>query len=147
MLVKKYLGLLRQIAFFGIVGVITLGIDVTVTTLLYNFAHLPAYLASAIGFLSGFFFNFPMNRKRVFQHSDKDRFSLHIQIAMVLSLSIFNLVITSLLVELLVTHNIVPIAIAKLLVTALISCWNFILFKMLIFSKLPIIDLERLSIQ
>lgn len=145
--VKKYVPLLKQIIFFGFVGFVTLGIDVTVTTTLYNVAHFPAYMASAIGFLSGFFFNFPMNRKRVFRHSSKDKFSLRAQVAMYVSLSLFNLAATSALVELLVVHDVVRIAIAKLLVTALISMWNFVLFKTIIFSKLAVADVERLAVQ
>lgn len=131
---SKHAALLKQILFFGIVGVITLCIDVGVTTLLYSVAHLPAYLASAIGFLSGFFFNFPINRKKVFHHSDQDRFGLSAQVVMFISLSLFNLVATSLMVELLVSQD-VAISIAKILVTALIAVWNFILFKSVIFSK------------
>lgn len=132
---KKYSGLIKQIALFGIVGVITLGIDITVTTSLYNLLHFPAYLASAIGFMSGFFFNFPINRKKVFHHSDKDRFSLHAQVIMYISLSLFNLFATSALVEIIVSTDIAEIQYAKIFVTALIAIWNFLLFKLFIFSK------------
>ena len=135
MALNKYKATLRQIVYFVVVGSITLGIDVGVSSALFYIAHLPAYLASAIGFCSGFFFNFPMNRKRVFHHSEADRFSLKVQASMYIMLSIFNLGATSLLVELLVTLHIVEIQVAKLLVTALIAIWNFILFKYFIFSK------------
>lgn len=120
---------------FGAVGVITLGIDVGVSTFLYNVTHLPAYLASAIGFLSGFFFNFPMNRKKVFHHSSKDRFSLHAQVGMYVVLCVFNLVVTSLLVEGMVRSGLLEIQYAKIVVTVLIAIWNFLLFKLVIFSK------------
>lgn len=132
---RKYSSLGIQIAFFLAVGLVTLGIDLTVTTILYNLFHLPAYLASGIGFLSGFFFNFPMNRKRVFKHSEYDRFSLHAQVVMYISLSLFNLFMTSFLVEVIVGSNIYTIGFAKLFVTALIAAWNFLIFKFLIFSK------------
>lgn len=131
----KHLPLLKQVLLFGIVGVITLGIDVAVTTSLYNWAHLPAYLASGIGFMSGFFFNFPMNRKKVFNHSESDRFSLHTQITMYILLSVFNLVATSALVEGFVSLDILQIQYAKVAVTAMIAAWNFLLFKFFIFSK------------
>jgi putative flippase GtrA len=133
--VQKHLPLLKQLFFYGVVGVITLGIDLTVTTSLYDLAHLPAGVASAIGFMSGFFFNFPINRKKVFHHSKDDRFSLHTQVVLFVSLSLFNLLITSTLVELFVSHHVVRIAVAKLIVTAMIALWNFIIFKTLIFSK------------
>lgn len=127
--------LIKQVALFGVVGVITLGIDVAVTSALYYLAHFPAYLASATGFMSGFFFNFPVNRHKVFNHSKNDRFSLHTQVVMVISLSLFNLFATSAIVELLVTGDIIDIQYAKIIVTAIIAVWNFLLFKFLIFSK------------
>lgn len=132
---KKYTTLLRQILFYGIVGVVTLGVDVTVTTTLYLAFHFPAYLASGIGFLSGFFFNFPMNRKKVFKHSDTDQFSFKTQVVLYVSLSIFNLIATSFITQFLVSVGNLKIAYAKILVTALIAVWNFTLFKTIIFSK------------
>jgi putative flippase GtrA len=123
-----------QIFFFLIVGGTTFLIDLGVTAFLYNIVHFPAYLASAVGFLSGFFFNFPMNRKKVFKHTNKDKFTLHQQVFFYIALSIFNLVTTSLLVEGIV-HIGVDITIAKFLVTALIAIWNFLIFKFLVFSK------------
>lgn len=131
---KKYYPLLKQIIFFGFVGGVTLLIDVAVTSLTFHMLGLPAYIASAIGFFSGFAFNFPMNRKKVFRHSKYDRFSLKYQIAFYISLSIFNLFVTSGLVELLVFVGI-EISIAKILVTALIAIWNFLFFKFVVFSK------------
>ena len=126
---------LKQVVHFGFVGVVTLLIDVTVTTTLYSSFHVPAYLASGIGFLSGFFFNFPMNRKRVFHHSERDKFNLRSQILMYVSLSLFNLLATSLITQLLVSSLELKIAFAKVIVTAVIAVWNFIIFKTLVFSK------------
>jgi putative flippase GtrA len=133
--VKKYIPLIKQIILFGIVGVTTLGIDVGVSAFCYYVLHFPAYIASGTGFLSGFFFNFPMNRKRVFHHGANDRFSFKVQVILYIALSIFNLVITSLLVDLMVNNHFLVIQYAKMVVTALIAVWNFVLFKFLIFSK------------
>lgn len=126
---------IKQVTLFGVVGLVTLGIDVAVTSILYYLAHFPAYLASAVGFMSGFFFNFPVNRHKVFNHSINDRFSLPTQVTMVVFLSLFNLFATSVIVELLVTGDIIDIQYAKILVTAIIAVWNFLLFKFFIFSK------------
>jgi putative flippase GtrA len=133
--VHKYKLLFIQALQFGVVGLITLGIDVGVTSFMYNVVHLPAWLASSIGFCSGFFFNFPMNRKKVFKHSKLDRYSLRMQIIMVLSLSLFNLVFTGAFVEFIVVHQILTIGYAKALATAIIAAWNFVIFKFVIFSK------------
>ena len=132
---KKYIPFVKQAFFFGVVGVFTLGIDVVVSTLFYSILHFPAYLASGIGFLSGFFFNFPMNRKKVFHHKDDDRFSLRSQVMLYVALSVFNLIVTSLIVDLMVSTNTLQIQYAKIIVTALVAIWNFLLFKFLIFSS------------
>lgn len=133
--IEKIKPLLIQVLIFGVVGVITLGIDIGVSTLLYAVFRLPAYLASGAGFLSGFFFNFPMNRKKVFYHSEADRFSFRIQVLFYVILCILNLVVTSLLVDLMVNTGSLLIQYAKIVVTIMIAIWNFILFKTFIFSK------------
>lgn len=127
--------IIQQVAFFGIVGLITLLIDVAVTKTLHVLLDLPAALASGIGFLSAFLFNFPMNRKQVFRHSNKDRFSLKTQIIMYAGLSLFNLLATSLLVGWLTDSGILEIQYAKIIITAIFAAWNFIIFKKIIFSK------------
>ncbi len=132
---NNYLKLTKQITFFVLVGAITFLIDLSVTAALYYLLHLPAYLSSGIGFLSGFFFNFPMNRKKVFQHSNKDQHSLKIQLILYASLCIFNLIATSGLTELFVSSGLLTIAYAKIVITAFIATWNFIIFKLFIFSK------------
>lgn len=129
-----FLKVSKEIVAFGIVGLITFLIDLSVTTILYNTLYFPAYLASGIGFLSAFFFNFPANRKRVFRHTGNDRFSLKTQIILYALLSVFNLVATSMLVQILVTLG-VDIVYTKIAVTAAIALWNFLLFKLFIFSK------------
>jgi putative flippase GtrA len=124
-----------QIFFFLFVGGITFLIDVSIAAIMYNTIHLTAFLASGIGFLSGFFFNFPMNRKRVFSaHTEYSKFSLHQQVVMYFALCLFNLVTTSYLVEILVNvqGNIVA---AKTAATIMIAIWNFLLFKFYIFSN------------
>jgi len=131
--IKKILS--SQAVAFVIIGLMTLGIDIAMTTIMYHVFNLPAYLSGAIGFMSGFFFNFPMNRKRVFNHTDKDRFSLRVQIALYASLSLFNLGATSACLEVLVSHLSANISAAKVFVTAVFAVWNFLVFKFFIFSK------------
>lgn len=132
----KYKTTMIQFAQFGLIGVVSLLIDVGVTTFLFNIAHVPAYLASAIGFLSAFFFNFPLNRKKVFKHSKNDRFTLRSQVVMYFALSIFNLVFTSYAVDFTVHTGGIQIYWAKMIFTVIIAIWNFLIFKFLIFSKL-----------
>ena len=127
--------LVIQILLFGIVGVTTLAVDTLVTSILYYIAKMPAFMASGIGFLSGFCVNFPMNRKQVFNHSKDDRFSLKTQIYLYALLSIFNLIATSMIVDVLVKTNILEIQWAKIITTVVFAIWNFLVFKSFIFSK------------
>lgn len=127
--------LVVQIFLFGIVGITTLLVDTLVTSILYYIAHLPAFMASGIGFLSGFCVNFPLNRKQVFNHSEDDRFPLKAQIYLYASLSIFNLIATSVTVDVLVSTNILEIQWAKIVTTIVFAIWNFLVFKLFIFSK------------
>ena len=127
--------LVIQILLFGVVGVTTLAVDTLVTSILYYIAKLPAFMASGVGFLSGFCVNFPMNRKQVFNHSKDDRFSLKTQIYLYALLSIFNLIATSMMVDVLVKTNILEIQWAKIITTVVFAIWNFLVFKLFIFSK------------
>lgn len=127
--------LVVQIFLFGIVGVTTLAVDTLVTSILYYIVHLPAFMASGVGFLSGFCVNFPLNRKQVFNHSEDDRFSLKAQIYLYASLSIFNLIATSMAVDVLVSTNMLEIQWAKIITTVVFAIWNFLVFKLFIFSK------------
>ena len=127
--------LVVQIFLFGIVGITTLLVDTLVTSILYYIVHLPAFMASGVGFLSGFCVNFPLNRKQVFNHSEDDRFPLKAQIYLYASLSIFNLIATSVTVDVLVSTNILEIQWAKIVTTVVFAVWNFLVFKLFIFSK------------
>jgi hypothetical protein len=127
--------LVVQMFLFGIVGITTLLIDALVTSTFYYIAHLPAFMASGIGFLSGFCVNFPLNRKQVFNHSEDDRFSLKTQIYLYASLSIFNLIATSMTVDVLVSTNMLEIQWAKIVTTVVFAIWNFLVFKLFVFSK------------
>lgn len=127
--------LVIQILLFGVVGVTTLAVDTLVTSILYYIAKMPAFMASGVGFLSGFCVNFPMNRKQVFNHSKDDRFSLKTQIYLYALLSIFNLIATSMMVDVLVKTNILEIQWAKIITTVVFAIWNFLVFKLFIFSK------------
>lgn len=123
-----------QVFLFLLVGTTTFLIDLVFTIFLSSFLHFPPYLASSLGFLSGFFFNFPMNRKKVFRHSEDDRFNIRTQIIFYIILALFNLAVTSILSELIVGWGI-NIGYAKVIITILIATWNFIIFRYFVFSK------------
>lgn len=124
-----------QLIFFLAVGIITLGIDIGVSWIALHKIGLSAYFASGLGFLSGFFFNFPMNRKKVFRHTKNDKFNLSQQIVLFASLSIFNLIATSAIIGWLVSVEVFEIQYAKTIVTGIVAIWNFFILKNFIFSK------------
>lgn len=111
-------------------------IDVGITTFCYHFLHFPAYAASVVGFLSGFFFNFPANRKKVFKHANNDKLSLKAQLLAYMVLCIVNLIVSAVLVQALVNIGVV-IAVAKIITTLIIAAENFIIYKTIIFAKKP----------
>ena len=132
---QKYSKLVKQLFFYGFVGGVSFLIDLVVTTSLYNYLHFPAYLAGIIGFLSAFFFNFPANRKHVFNHSSKDRFNARTQVILYGLLCLFNVLVTALFMHLFVDSGLLKIEVAKVLITVFIALWNFAIFKLWIFSK------------
>ena len=144
---KKHAKLLKQITLFGVVGGGSLLVDLLVTTSLYDILHTPAYLAGTAGFLAGFFFSFPINRKHVFKHNDDDRFSVKIQALLYGLLCLFNLTATALIMEVIVTADLLNISLAKMSVTALIAIWNFLIFKLWIFSKRPYAEVDTMVVQ
>ena len=145
---REHSQFIKQILLFGLVGGGSLLIDVCVTTFLFDVAHLPAYLASGIGFLSAFFFNFPINRKHVFNHSKFDRYSMKTQIALYATLSAINLLASAGITQLFVSTGLLMIGIAKIAVTAIIAVWNFFILKYVIFAKRPSTDeLDGLILQ
>ncbi|MEO5949044.1 MAG: GtrA family protein [Candidatus Saccharimonas sp.] len=125
---------IKQIILFGIVGVISLVIDTSVTWFLYEIIAVPVAIASIVGFFSAFAFNFPVNRKRVFHHTDNDRYALHVQIALYAALLFFNAGFTAVAAYLLVKGGLSIVA-TKILLTALIAIWNFLLFRYVVFAK------------
>lgn len=132
---QKYKDSAVQMFLFGVVGITSMLIDIVITTFFYRVVSFTPFFASTMGYLSGFLYNFPLNRHKVFRHSDKDKFSLKAQLSMVFVLSFINLVVGSGIVHILVSQDILDISIAKALTTVLIALWNFLIFKFLIFSK------------
>lgn len=145
---KGYSKFLKQVFLFGIVGGVSFLIDVLVTSILFRMLGAPAYLAGSIGFMAAFLFNFPINRKHVFNHTKYDRFSLRTQIAMYATLSICNLFITAVCMHLLTVNHAVGVEYAKAATTLMIAVWNFLIFRFFVFSKhISTTDIERLSVQ
>lgn len=72
---------------------------------------------------------------------------MKIQVSLYVALCLFNLLMTAVLMQLLVESDLLRVEVAKVLITALIAVWNFIIFKFWIFSKKyqPKINVQSLS--
>jgi putative flippase GtrA len=124
----------QLVAYLGI-GLLTTAIDAIITFLLFEFLGFSVFLASAVGFLSGFFVNFPLNKNKVFFSSNGQRFKVSTQVQLYVLLIAFNLFSTSFAVALLVDLGI-QIVVAKFFVTGVLFIWNFVVFKFYIFRPL-----------
>lgn len=144
---SKHRQQLKQLVSFGAIGLGSFALDVAVTTALYDYLHFSPGLAASVGFLSAFFFNFPLNRKHVFSHSQNDRFVLRVQVILYATLSTFNLVMTGVAMQFAVKHAHVQIGVARIVVVGVIAIWNFFILKFLIFSKREVTEVEGLLIQ
>jgi putative flippase GtrA len=139
---------LKQLVSYGIVGLASFCIDVSLTTAAYDVLRVSPFAAGVVGFVAGFLFGFPVNRKHVFDHTKHDKYSLRTQVTAYAGLCGANLLITGTLTQLLVEDARLRIFVAKVCVTALIAVWNFFILKYLVFSKRPrFTDIEDLLIQ
>lgn len=117
---------------FLVVGACAFGFDYAVLLFLYYIGNLNLEIATAIGFIAGFAISFVANRTWVFGkrlHAKK----LHRQAIEYSILVVFNFLFTVIFVKILNDHGIKP-AIGKLLIMALIMCWNYALFRWVIFA-------------
>ena len=132
---SKYRKTIKQIILFGLVGVGSLIIDVTITTISYKYFHVPAAISGIFGFIAAFGFNFPLNRKKVFKHENNSKYSLKLQIVFYFILCIFNIIVTAAFMYLLVDRIHLVIFIAKVSTTAFISIYNYFILRFIIFSQ------------
>ncbi len=108
----------RQLLAFGFIGGLSAAIDAGIFWLLTSFGVWPA-LATVISFLSAFLVNYPGNARIVFRARHSGR-SLRRYITLVL----FNLGLSTGIVELLVLTHLIPI-VAKLISIVIVAIVNF----------------------
>jgi len=116
------------------VGLSAFGTDYLVLLFCYYVLNLPLKVATSAGFITGFLISFSVNRQWVF--GGKHRKHLARQAVEYITLLIFNYLFTVFGVSFLNDHGIKP-TIGKLIVMALIMCWNYALFRWVIFVKGP----------
>ena len=113
-------------------GATAFGTDYLLLVTTYYIVGLPLKVATSIGFFSGFLVSFSLNRQWVFW-SDHHK-NLGRQVVEYVILLLFNYLFTVWAVSFLNSHGIKP-AIGKIGVMGLIVCWNYALFRWVIFAR------------
>jgi putative flippase GtrA len=115
-----------------VIGGIAFGTDYVILVTCYYIFHLPLFLATSLGFITGFAISFLANRYWVFGGESEKKNMLR-QSAEYVALLAFNYFFTVWTVNFLNTKGIGP-SVGKLLVMGLIMCWNYALFRWVIFN-------------
>lgn len=129
--------LMEQIMKFGIVGVLSFGIDFGIYTLLVYFTPVPLLVANFFGFTISVVFNYIMSMKYVFER--KDNIDKKAEFVIFVVLSLVGLALNEFLVWMfveftyeniaivsqLLTHNMMKL-IGKILATGIVMVYNFI---------------------
>jgi putative flippase GtrA len=118
---------------FFLVGITAFGVDYIVLLFLYYALGVNLEAATAIGFIAGFAISFTANKQWVFG-SGRQKKKLTRQITEYAALVLFNFGFTVASVSLLNNYGIRP-AIGKLIAMALVMCWNYTLFRWVIFTR------------
>ncbi len=113
-------------------GTTAFGLDYILLITTYYVIGLPLAVATSIGFISGFLVSFSLNRQWVFPSGPQR--NIRRQVIEYIALLVFNYFFTVWGVSFLNDHGVSP-AIGKLGIMALIVCWNYALFRWVIFAK------------
>ncbi len=124
-------GWVIKILSFGVVGAIGMVIDFGATALLREKAKLNEYIANAIGFMLAVINNFLLNKYWTF-HDYRTLSTL--QFSKYAIISVIGLSLNSVFLYLLNRFLRIPFYWAKLLATALVFLWNFIINSYITFS-------------
>jgi putative flippase GtrA len=124
------------------VGVTSLAIDYSTLLICYRLFHTPLFIATSIAFCLGLFVNFLLNKYWTFTTAPRDAKQNARQALLYGVLVIFNLGFTNLFILSLGKAHIGP-EITKPISTAIITLWNYVLYRKIIFKIDRPTDLER----
>lgn len=127
-LIQKYLRIIKYI----ITGGSAFAAEYLVFLLLFYVFDLPVVVAHPISFMVGFVVSFSLSRQWVFGNAHAHRPLA--QILMYFGLVLINIAITTWVIALLVQVGVWAF-VAKIIVTAMIACWNYFIYKYLIFRQ------------
>ena len=114
-----------------VVGATSFALDYAVFLATFAVIGLNYLMANGMGFLTGFFASFVLNRRYTFGATDQEGGSL-VRYAL---LATFSLLAGSALMYFFVEWLSIDPAVAKVLVVALTVCWNFPLYRYVVFRR------------
>lgn len=124
-------GLIFKLFKFGLVGLLGMVIDFTVTFLLKEKVKINKYVANAIGFMCSATSNFTFNRLWTFQSHDPNVSTQYLEYIAIASI---GLAINSLILWFLVSKKNFHFYLAKLIAIMVVILWNFTLNNLLVFA-------------
>lgn len=120
----------RQMIRYVITGLSSAVIEFTLLYTFKDIVGLPVIAANSAALSIVFWFNFFMNRYWSF----KSRMKLQKQLVMYLALFLFNLLASDTIMYLLIEKLSMQYLIAKVFAIGAVVCWNFILYKKVIYK-------------
>ncbi|MGI6669887.1 MAG: GtrA family protein [Acetivibrionales bacterium] len=120
-----------QMIRYVITGLSSATIEFTLLYVFKDMAGLPVIAANSAALSIVFWFNFLMNRYWSF----KSRMKIQKQLVMYLFLFLFNLLASDVIMYLLVEKFSIQYLVAKVFAIGVMVCWNFVLYKKVIYKK------------
>lgn len=123
--------LLAEMIRYGLVSVIALVVDYGTLFLGYEVLHWHYLTAATVAFSLGIIANFICSRIWVF---DKSKHHTWVEVAIFLAVGVTGLGLNNLIMYLAHDHLGVPVMVSKLISTAIVFFWNFLLRRFLIYT-------------
>lgn len=118
-----------SLAKYGIAGSAAFLVDYLVLIGLHYVFDLPLTLSASVAYVLGLLTSFFANRLWVFRRGREG--AMHRQFGMYISLVAVNYLFTIIFLN--ATEDIIPTYIGKILVVGIITLWNFVLYRLIIF--------------
>lgn len=129
---KRSGSIVSQVAKFILTGFFTAGIDFLILILLVEVFFLHYFVASAFSFLVGVLLNYYISRGWVFGHG---RFQYKYECMGFFIMSTLGLVINQIILLLFVGYCSVDYRFSKIISVCVVSSWNFITKKYIVFRR------------
>lgn len=123
--------LLAEMIRYGLVSVIALVVDYATLFVCYELLHWHYLTAATLAFALGIVANFICSRIWVF---DKSKHHTWVEVAIFLAVGVTGLGLNNLIMYLAHDHLGVPVMVSKLISTAIVFFWNFLLRRFLIYT-------------